>query len=405
MDTRIINRFEKTIRDMKSRGLYRDFLPISRIAGSFPNADRGDPACNWPHIKVWCTNDYLGMGQHASAIDVMVRITQRHGIGSGGSRNISGTTTYHVALEEELASLHQKDAALVFTSGYMSNEASITAISKVLPDAIFFSDELNHASIIQGIRNSRARKEVFRHNDTAHLRELLQQSDPDSPRVIICESIYSMEGDVGPLEEIADIAAEFDALTFLDEVHAVGLYGPGGGGIAANLGISDRFDIIQGTLAKGFGSIGGYITGPAAIVDAVRSFGSSFIFTTSLPPGNVASALETVKWLRKSDNERNILRRKVRLLHKCFEENSIPVVSKETHIAPVMIGDGDRCKEAAKHLLRKHGIYVQPVNYPSVPFGTARLRVTPTPLHQDEDIVSLAVALRETLDTLDMVTP
>jgi 5-aminolevulinate synthase len=396
MKPEIRHYFENKIARLRQDGLYRTYIPINRKAGAFPQATRDiDPGSS--KVVVCCTNDYLGMGQHPGTIAAMIEATKELGAGSGGSRNIAGTSRYHVALEAELAALHRKEAGLLFTSGYTSNEASLSAIAQVLPDCVFVSDELNHASLIQGIRNSRAEKAIFRHNDANHLRDILSRIAPERPKVVVFESIYSMEGDSSPLEAIADAADEFGAMTFLDEVHAVGMYGPEGAGMAAERGIADRFDIIQGTLAKGFGAVGGYITGSAPVVDAVRSLGSSFIFTTSLPPGNVAGALAAVRWLRQSDAERAALRAKVKLLHAQLEEHGIQVASRDTHIAPVIIGDAERCTEVARRLLNEFGIYVQPINYPSVPVGTARLRVTPTPLHSDAEIDRFVSALQLTL--------
>lgn len=396
MDDVFRGHFDGRIRTLKAEGNYRIFIPIRREAGNFPHARRfeenGDSA-----VVVWCSNDYLGMGQHPAVIEAATIAVREAGVGTGGSRNISGTTKYHVELEHELASLHHKEAALLFTSGYASNEASLTVIGQVLPGCIFVSDELNHASLIQGIRHSQAKKAIFRHNNVRHLEQVLRELPEQAPKVIVLESIYSMEGDIAPLAEIAELAKSYGALTFLDEVHAVGMYGPEGAGIAASLGIADKFDIIQGTLAKGFGSVGGYITGPGYVVDAVRSLASSFIFTTSLPPANVAGALAAVRWLRHSETERQTLRRKVRLLHEKLAEYQIPVASKSTHIAPVMINNGPLCSQVSAKLLNDWGIYVQAINAPSVPVGTQRLRVTPTPLHSDAEIDRFAGALHSIL--------
>lgn len=398
--TTLTSLFERKIQNLRQQGLYRTFIPISRQAGAYPLAIRAKSGIDASPIVVWCTNDYLGMGQNTTAIDAMVVATEELGIGSGGSRNIAGTTRFHLELEAELASLHRKEAALLFTSGYASNEASLTSIAQVLPNCVFISDELNHASLIHGIRNSRAEKQVFRHNDVKHLRELLAGIPLGRPKIIVFESIYSMEGDTAPLTAIAELAEEFEAMTFLDEVHAVGMYGPEGAGLAADYGLADRFDIIQGTLAKGFGSIGGYVTGSAPVVDAIRSLGAAFIFTTSLPPGNVAAALATVRWLRHSDAERVALRQKVKLLQSGLEEYGIPVASRDTHISSVMIGDGNKCREVARRLLEDFQAYVQPVNFPSVPIGTARLRVTPTPLHSDDEVGRFLSALHSVMNEL-----
>ncbi|MDH6126841.1 5-aminolevulinate synthase [Kitasatospora sp. GP82] len=384
--------FSAEIDELKRRGGYRTFLEIERRAGMFPAALRHRPGPG-RRISVWCSNDYLGMGQHPLVLESMKTAIDESGAGSGGSRNISGNSHYHVRLEEELADLHGMEAALIFPSGYSANDAALTVLAGRLPGGVVFSDELNHASMIAGIRHSGAEKHVFRHNDADHLEELLAGTDPALPKLIALESVYSMESDVAPLERIAQLATEYGAFTYLDEVHAVGMYGPQGAGKAPELGLAGRFDVVQGTLAKAFGAAGGYVAGPAPVIDAVRSFASAFIFTTSLPPAVAAGALAAVRHLRRSDRERAQLRAKAALLQGLLRECGIPVVSDEAHIVPVLVGDADRCREVASELLERHGIYVQPINSPSVPVGSERLRVTPTPQHSDDEVIAFAKAL------------
>ncbi|MGW1865291.1 5-aminolevulinate synthase [Streptomyces mauvecolor] len=384
--------FSAEISKLREQGGYRTFLEIERRAGEFPGALKHGPGPG-RRISVWCSNDYLGMGQHPLVIESMKRAVDESGAGSGGSRNISGNSHYHVRLEEELADLHGAEAALIFPSGYSANDAALSVLAGRLPGCVVFSDELNHASMIAGIRHSGAEKHVFRHNDTDHLEELLAGTDRELPKLIALESVYSMESDVAPLERIAELAETYNAFTYLDEVHAVGMYGPHGAGKAAELGIADRFDVIQGTLAKAFGAAGGYVAGPAPVIDAVRSFATAFIFTTSLPPAVAAGALAAVRHLKRSDREREQLRAKAELLQGLLREYGIPVVSDEAHIVPVLIGDSDKCRVVASELLEQHGIYVQPINSPSVPAGSERLRVTPTPQHSDDEVVAFACAL------------
>ncbi|RLU94591.1 5-aminolevulinate synthase [Streptomyces griseocarneus] len=389
------NYFETELGQLKQRGGYRTFLDIERRAGAFPQALRHGPG-NSGRISVWCSNDYLGMGQHPLVLAAMRQALDESGAGSGGSRNISGNNHYHVLLEQELADLHGAESALIFPSGYVANDAALTVLAGRLPGCVVFSDELNHASMIAGIRHSGAEKHVFRHNDADHLEELLAGTDPALPKIVAVESVYSMESDIAPLAQIAEVARRHGAFTYLDEVHAVGMYGPGGAGMAARLGVRDGYDIIQGTLAKAFGVAGGYVAGPAAAIDAIRSFASAFIFTTSLPPTVAAGALAAVRHLRRSDAEREQLRAKSMLLHELLRERGIPVVSEAAHIVPVLVGDSARCRDVADELLNSYGYYVQPINAPSVPVGSERLRVTPTPLHSDEEIVAFAHALDAT---------
>ncbi len=393
--------FSSEIDELERRGGYRTFLEIQRRAGEFPAAVKCGPG-QGRRISVWCSNDYLGMGQHPLVLAAMKRAVDEAGAGSGGSRNISGNNRYHVELERELAELHGMEEALIFPSGYAANDAALTVLAGRLPGCVVFSDELNHASMIAGIRHSGAEKHVFRHNDTDHLEELLAGTDPGLPKLIAFESVYSMESDVAPLERIAELAETYGAFTYLDEVHAVGMYGPGGAGKAAELGLDGRFDVIQGTLAKAFGTAGGYVAGRAPVIDAVRSFAAAFIFTTSLPPAVAAGALAAVRHLRRSDQEREQLANRARLLQGLLREHGIPVVSEAAHIVPVLVGDAAKCRGVAAELLDVHGYYVQPINAPSVPAGSERLRVTPTPHHSDDEVYAFAQALNSAWHRLDL---
>ncbi|MEQ1899877.1 MAG: 5-aminolevulinate synthase [Devosia sp.] len=385
--------FEDAVDALRQEKRYRVFADLERIAGRFPRALYRDAADNAREITIWCSNDYLGMGQHPVTIAAMQETAGKLGVGAGGTRNISGTNRPLVELERSLADLHRKEGALVFTSGFVSNEAAIATIARLLPDCVIFSDQLNHASMIQGVRQSGMQKQIFRHNDMAHLRELLSAVDRKRPKLICFESVYSMDGDVAPIGEICDLAEEFAALTYIDEVHAVGMYGPRGGGIAEREGLMERIDIIEGTLAKGFGVMGGYIAANRAIVDAVRSYAPEFIFTTALPPALCAAARASIEHLKTSQAERDQHRRQAQLTKEILAGAGLPVVMTETHIVPVLVGDARACKAASDLLLDKHGIYIQPINYPTVPRGTERLRITPTPLHTDEMIIALRHAL------------
>ena len=384
--------FEEAVAKVRHEGRYRVFADLERQAGRFPYARNHGPV-GPDEVVVWCSNDYLGMGQHPATRGAACEAVGRLGTGAGGTRNISGTTHLHVLLEEELADLHGKEAALVFTSGYVSNEATISTVAQLLPDCVILSDEMNHASMIAGVRGSRCPKMIFRHNDLAHLEELLASLPHDRAKLIAFESVYSMDGDFGEIEAICDLADKYNAMTYLDEVHAVGMYGPRGGGVAEALGLMDRLTIIQGTLAKAFGCMGGYIAASAAVVDAVRSAAPGFIFTTSLAPAVVGAATASVRHLKASTAERVRHQERAAAVKRRLRAAGLPVMDSPSHIVPVWVGDPVRCKQATDLLLEKHGIYIQPINYPTVPKGTERLRITPTPLHGDRLVEQLARAL------------
>ena len=394
--------FKAAIERLHDEGRYRVFIDILRTKGSFPDA-RCFAGHNGPKpITVWCSNDYLAMGQHPAVVTAMEEALHDVGAGSGGTRNIGGNTHYHVDLEAELADLHGKQAALLFTSGYVSNEAALSTLGKLLPGCVIFSDELNHASMIAGIKNSGCDKRVFRHNDLDHLEQLLAAEDPDTPKLIAFESVYSMDGDVAPIAEICDLADRYGALTYLDEVHAVGMYGPRGGGISERDGIADRVTIIEGTLGKAFGVMGGYIAADAKIVDCIRSYAPGFIFTTSLSPVLVAGVLAAVKHLKESSVEREAQQASAARLKQMFRDAGLPVMDSTTHIVPLMVGDPVRAKKISDILLAEYGVYVQPINFPTVPRGTERLRFTPGPAHTEAMMAELTAALVEIWDRLEL---
>jgi 5-aminolevulinate synthase len=385
--------FTTALERLQEERRYRVFADIERLAGRFPDAIWHSPAGSKP-ITVWCSNDYLGMGQNRDVTRAMVEAAWRLGTGAGGTRNISGNNHPLVELEAELADLHGKEAGLVFTSGYVSNQAGISTLAKLIPGCLILSDALNHNSMIEGVRQSGCDKAIFRHNDLAHLEELLRQAG-GRPKLIAFESVYSMDGDVSPIGAICDLAKRYGAMTYLDEVHAVGMYGPRGGGIAERDGAMDRVDVIEGTLAKAFGVMGGYLTATRAIIDAVRSFAPGFIFTTALPPAVAAAAATSVRYLKGSATERQLQHRQVAKTKTALSQAGLPLLHNSTHIVPVIVGNAEACKAATDRLLEKHGIYIQPINYPTVARGTERLRITPTPFHSDEHISALAEALTE----------
>ncbi|MEC3911218.1 5-aminolevulinate synthase [Sphingobium sp. CR2-8] len=394
--------FSQAIDRLHEEGRYRVFIDILRNRGSYPNA-RCFHGHNGPKpITVWCSNDYLAMGQHPKVVAAMEEALHDVGAGSGGTRNIGGNTHYHIDLEGELADLHGKEAALLFTSGYVSNEATLSTLAKLLPGCIVFSDELNHASMIAGIRNSGCEKRVFRHNDVDHLRELLAAEDPEAPKLIAFESVYSMDGDVAPIADICDLADEYNALTYLDEVHAVGMYGARGGGISERDDVAGRLTIIEGTLGKAFGVMGGYIAADQMIVDVIRSYAPGFIFTTSLSPVLVAGVLASVRHLKGSSEEREGQQASAAKLKALMAEAGLPVMPSVTHIVPLMVGDPVKAKRISDILLAEYGAYVQPINYPTVPRGTERLRFTPGPAHNEEMMRDLVSALAEIWDRLEL---
>lgn len=386
--------FESALDTIHEEGRYRVFVDLHRHKGEFPKA-----TARFEHgereIIVWCSNDYLGMGQDDDVLDAMHEAIDSFGAGSGGTRNISGTTRYHVDLEKELADLHGKSGALLFTSGYVSNDATLSTLGKILPNLIIYSDALNHASMIEGIRRSKADYRVFNHNDTEHLRALMENDDPDRPKVIAFESVYSMDGDVGPIEAICDLADEFDAITYLDEVHAVGMYGNEGAGVAQRDNVMHRVDIIEGTLGKAYGVMGGYIAAHETIIDAIRSTASGFIFTTSTCPVMAAGALASIRKLRSEEGRklRQSHQAQANLLKQKFRDAGLPLLESETHIVPLLVGDPEKCKALSDTLLFDFGIYVQPINYPTVPKGTERLRFTPGPVHTEEMMDDLLAAI------------
>jgi 5-aminolevulinate synthase len=394
--------FDQAIERLLAEGRYRVFIDILRNKGAYPNA-RCFAGHNGPKpITVWCSNDYLAMGQHPKVIAAMEEALHDVGAGSGGTRNIGGNTHYHIDLERELADLHGKDGALLFTSGYVSNDATLSTLGKVLPGCVIFSDAMNHASMIAGIRNSGCEKRVFRHNDLAHLEELLAAEAPETPKVIAFESVYSMEGDVAPIHAICDLADKYNALTYLDEVHAVGMYGPRGGGISERDAAAHRIDVIEGTLGKAFGVMGGYIAADTRIIDVIRSYAPGFIFTTSLSPVLVAGVLAAVRHLKESSVERDGQQAAAATLKAMMRDAGLPVLDSTTHIVPLMVGDPQRAKQISDILLAEYGVYVQPINFPTVPRGSERLRFTPGPSHTEAMMRELTGALVEIWDRLEL---
>lgn len=399
MDHKYHQYFDDALTALRTEGRYRVFADLARKAGAFPHAiDHGQGRNR--EIIVWCSNDYLGMGQNQTVLDAMIHAISTMGAGAGGTRNISGTHHMIVELERELADLHNKEAALVFTSGYVSNQATISTLARLLPNCLILSDALNHASIIEGVRHGGSAKRIWRHNDVEHLEELLHDAEPERPKLILFESVYSMDGDIAPIAKICALAKKYGALTYLDEVHAVGMYGKNGGGIADRENIMGQVDIIEGTLAKAFGIMGGYITASANLIDAVRSYAPGFIFTTTLPPAIAAGARVSVKHVRKTNSLRTRHQERARTLKARLIKANLPLLPTPTHIVPLIVGDPVICKAASDRLLTEHGIYIQPINYPTVPRGTERLRITPTPLHDDAMIDALVIALQEVWGTL-----
>jgi 5-aminolevulinate synthase len=388
------SRFRQHLEALHAEGRYRVFADLKRRCGAYPTADHFAEG-GVRDVTVWCSNDYLGMSQHRVVRDAMHEAIEAVGAGSGGTRNISGTTHYHVELEAELADLHGKEAALLFTSAYIANDSTLSTLQRLMPGLVILSDEKNHASMIEGIRRGGGEKHIFRHNDVGHLEDLLKKVPADRPKIIVFESVYSMDGHIAPIGAICDLAERYGALTYLDEVHAVGLYGRRGGGVAERDGVMDRIDIINGTLAKGFGVMGGYIAGTRACCDAIRSYAPGFIFTTSLAPAIVAGALASIRHLKRSEIERARHQERVRTVKRLMGEARLPVMDNPSHIVPVMVGDPVHCKAVTDTLLTKHRIYVQPINYPTVPRGTERMRFTPSPVHSNAQVAALIAALKE----------
>ena len=394
--------FEQAIERLKTERRYRVFAELERDAFRFPHARWHQSGGEPRDVIMWCSNDYLGMGRHPAVIEAMVAAARQHGVGAGGTRNIAGNNHPLVVLEAELADLHGKDAALAFTSGWVSNLAAISTIAELLPNCLIVSDALNHNSMIEGVRRSGCEKKLFRHNDTGHLEEVLRAAGTDRPKLVVFESLYSMDGDIAPVARIADLAERYGALTYIDEVHAVGMYGARGGGICERDGVLARIDVIEGTLAKGFGTLGGYIAADHAIIDAVRSYAPSFIFTTALPPSVAAAATAAIRHLKTSDAERAGHQRQVATTKAALQAAGLPVMPNPSHIVPVVVGDAELCKAASDLLLEDHGIYIQPINYPTVARGTERLRITPSPFHTDEHIAALVEAMRDVWRRLDL---
>ncbi len=393
--------FGKQLDGLRREGNYRVFADLERKRGAFPKATRHGPRGK-SEVTVWCSNDYLGMGQHPDVLEAMHAALDSCGAGAGGTRNIAGTNHHHILLEQELADLHGKEAALLFTSGYVSNWATISTLASRLPNCVILSDALNHASMIEGIRHSRAETVIWKHNDLADLEAKLAAVAPGRAKLIAFESVYSMDGDISPMKEICDLADKYHALTYLDEVHAVGMYGAHGGGISEREGLADRIDVIEGTLAKAFGVVGGYIAGSAAMCDFVRSFSSGFIFSTALPPAVAAGAAASIRYLKQSSVERERQQEQAAKLRLMLDAAGLPHLDNPSHIVPVMVGDPIRCKQLSDILLDDYGVYVQPINYPTVPRGTERLRFTPGPMHSDADLAHLVASLSAIWSVLEL---
>lgn len=386
--------FKVAVDQVQAEGRYRVFAELAREVGRFPKAIHRQDGLE-REVTIWCSNDYLGMGQSPVVVEAAANAVRAHGAGAGGTRNISGTTHLHVELERELADLHATEAALVMTSGYVANEAAISTLARLLPDCLLLSDELNHASMIAGVRESRCTKLIFRHNDLGHLEELLQAQPLDRAKIILFEGVYSMDGDFGPIHEICDLAEKYHAMTYIDEVHAVGMYGPRGAGVAERDGAMHRLDVIQGTLAKAYGCMGGYIAASSALIDAIRSYANGFIFTTSLAPAVTGGALASIRHLKNSQAERDAQQERAAVLKRRLEAAGLPVMPSPSHIVPILVGDPVNCKAATDMLMDDFNIYIQPINYPTVPKGTERLRITPGPLHDDGLMDELVDALQQ----------
>lgn len=400
------NIFEDKLNTLKNEGNYRVFANISRNCGNFPNATYYDETGSARDVIIWCSNDYLGMGQNQNVLNAMQSAIKNFGAGAGGTRNISGTQKLHYDLEKSLADLHQKEAALTFSSGYVANEGALSTIIKILDNPVVFSDELNHASMIHGMKSSPCSKKIFRHNDVAHLEELLKEAPANTPKIIAFESVYSMEGDIAPIKEICALAKQYNAFTYLDEVHAVGLYGPRGGGIAERDGLLDKIDIIEGTFGKAYGVMGGFITGKASVIDAIRSYASGFIFTTALPPAILAGCLASVEHLKTSQIERDTAHENASYMKQKMTGADLPILEGESHITPLIVGSATCCKSLTDILLKEHNIYVQPINYPTVPKGTERMRLTATTVHTKKDIdklINVLSKLYEQHNVLDRI--
>lgn len=396
-------RMQDTIDNLKRENRYRTFMDVERLAGIFPHAvyHAKDHHMQKPVIT-FCSNDYMSMGQHPSVTKAMIDVITRNGAGAGGTRNISGSTHYHSMLESELADLHGKDSALLFTSGFVANDSAIGILGKIIPDMHIFSDESNHASLIEGVRHSSCTKHIFRHNDTHHLEHLLESCDPNVPKMIVFESVYSMDGSIAPIEEICDLAERHQAITFLDEVHAIGLYGDRGGGIAQCRGLQERINVISGSMSKGIGVLGGYMVGSEVMIDAIRSCATGFIFTTSIPPCVVAGAIASIRHIKTNPKDRHRHQERAQQLKDLLSQSNIPFLQTESHIVPVMVGDAHLCKQASDMLLQKYNIYIQPINYPTVARGTERLRITPSPEHSYEMLCNLIVGLEDVWQTLKL---